>query len=193
VAVTIDDLPDFAEPVDVENFTKGQIERSDPRVLDAIKAVTSSIRKEAGWHIGPMVTGHTLTLDGPGGKKLNLPTLKLVTLTSITQLGVVLPLDDDSHDWSELGLVEKRDGTCWTDRYRKIVAVMDHGFDDLSDLKFLTLSLVSRGLASPMGATREQAGNMSIQWSTPQAGVSGGLVPLNFELQIMNRYRLEVP
>lgn len=191
MAVTIDDLPDFAEPVDVENFTKGQIDSADPRVLDAIKAVTSSIRKEAGWHIGPMVTGHTLTLDGPGGRKLNLPTLKLVDLTSVTQLGTELALDDDSHDWSEIGLVEKRDGTCWTDRYRKIVVVMDHGFDDLADLKFLTLSLVSRGLASPMGATREQAGSMSIQWATPQAGVAGGLVPLQYENQIIARYRLE--
>lgn len=188
--VTIDDLPNFAEPADVEVFTKGQIEASDPRVSDALAAVTSSIRREAGWHVGPLVTGHTLKLDGPGGRKLNLPTLKLVNLVSVTELGVTLDLDGDSHDWSELGLVEKRDGTYWTDRYRKIVVVMDHGFDDLSDLKFLTLSLVSRGLASPLGATREQAGSMSIQWATPQSGVAGGLVPLNYEEQIMHRYRL---
>lgn len=190
--VAINDLPEFAQPIEVEHFTKGQIESSDPRVLDAIKAVTSSIRMEAGWHIGPVVEGHSVTLDGPGGKKLHLPTMKLVNLVSVHQLGVDLDLNGDSHDWSELGLVEKRDGTCWTDRYRKIVAVMDHGFADMADLKFLTLSLVGRGLASPMGATREQAGSMSIQWGTPQSGVAGGLVPLQYELQIMNRYKLVV-
>lgn len=188
--ITIDDLPNFAEPSDVEVFTKGQIEASDPRVPDALAAVTSSIRREAGWHIGPVVENHTLKLDGPGGRKLNLPTLKLVDLVSLTQLGVALDLDGDSHDWSELGLVEKRDGSCWTDRYRKIEVVMTHGFEDLADLKFLTLSLVSRGLSSPLGATREQAGSMAISWATPQQGVSGGLVPLNYEEQIMARYKL---
>lgn len=189
--VAIADIPDFAIPVDVENFTKGQIEQADPRVADAIKAVTSSIRKEAGWHIGPVVEAHSVTLDGPGGRVLHLPTLKLQNLVSVTQLGVALDLAGESHDWSEIGLVEKRDGTYWTDRYRKIVAVMDHGFEDISDLKFLTLSLVSRGLSSPLGATREQAGSMSIQWATPTAGVAGGLVPLPAEQRIMDRYRLE--
>lgn len=188
--VAIDALPDFATALEVENFTKGQLETTDERVSGAIKAVTSSIRGEAGWHVAPLVTDHRLVLDGPGGKRLNLPTLKLVDLKSVTELGVALDLTGDSVDWSELGLVEKRNGARWTDRYRKIVAVMDHGFSDLSDLKFLTLSLVSRGLSSPMGATREQAGSMSVQWSTPQSGVAGGLVPLQYELQIMNRYRL---
>jgi hypothetical protein len=188
--VAITALPDFAGATDLQNFTKGQIESSDPRVTDALKAVTSSIRKEAGWHIGPLVEAHSLTLDGPGGRKLHLPTLRLKNLISVTDVGVAVDLAGDSHDWSELGLVEKRDGTFWTDRYRKIVAVMDHGFEDISDLKFLTLSLVSRGLSSPLGATREQAGSMSIQWATAVPGVSGGLVPIPSEQRIMDRYRL---
>lgn len=188
--VAIADVPDFATAADVENFTKGQIEQSDPRVSDALKAVTSSIRKEAGWHIGPVVEAHSVTLDGPGGRILHLPTLKLLNLVSVTELGTAVDLAGDSHDWSELGLVEKRDGTYWTDRFRKIVAVMDHGYEDVADLKFLALSLVSRGLSSPLGATREQAGSMSIQWATPTPGVAGGLVPLPSELRIMDRYRL---
>lgn len=188
--VAIADVPDFATAADVENFTKGQIESTDPRVSDALKAVTSSIRKEAGWHIGPVVEAHSVTLDGPGGRILHLPTLKLLNLVSVTELGTAVDLAGDSHDWSELGLVEKRDGTYWTDRFRKIVAVMDHGYEDIADLKFLALSLVSRGLSSPLGATREQAGSMSIQWATPTPGVAGGLVPLPSELRIMDRYRL---
>jgi hypothetical protein len=188
--VLINELPDFATADEIEAFTKGQVDAADERVADAIKAVTLSIRREAGWHIGPVVTDHTLTLDGPGGRLLQLPTMKLVELKSVTQLGTALALDDDTHDWSELGLVEKRDGTFWTDRYRKIVVVMDHGYEDYSDLKFLALSLTARGLSSPFGATREQAGSMSIQWATPQSGVAGGIVPTSVELSIVNRYRL---
>lgn len=188
--VAITALPDFATPDELESFTKGQVDSLDPRVADAIKAVTLSIRREAGWHIGPEVEAHSLTLDGPGGKVLHLPTLKLLNLVSVTQLGTALDLTNDTHDWSELGLVEKRDGTTWTDRYRKIQVVMDHGFKDVSDLKFLTLSLASRGLSSPFGATREQAGSMSIQWATPQAGVAGGIVPTQVEMTIIDKYRL---
>lgn len=188
--VAIADIPDFATADEVEVFTKGQVDATDERVSDAIKAVTLSIRREAGWHIGPVVTDHSLTLDGPGGKKLSLPTGKLLDLKSLTQLGTALDLTGDTVDWSEIGLVELRDGTFWTDRYRKIVAVMDHGFADYSDLKFLTLTLVSRGLSSPFGATREQAGSMSIQWATPQSGVAGGIVPTSVEMSILNRYKL---
>jgi len=182
--------PDFATAAELESFTKGQILLDDPRVAPALTAVTSSIRKEAGWHIGPVVLGHSVTLDGPGGRLLHLPTLNLQELVSVTELGVAVDLVGVSHDWSGLGMVEKRDGTFWTDRFRKIVAVMDHGFEDISDLKFLTLSLAARGLSSPLGATREQAGSMSIQWGTPVPGVAGGLVPLPSEQRIMDRYRL---
>jgi hypothetical protein len=191
--VAIADIPDFATPEEVEAFTKGQVDSTDERVQDAIKAVTLSIRREAGWHIGPVVTDHTLTLDGPGGTKLNLPTGKLLELKSLTHLGTALDVDGEDLDWSELGLVELRNGTLWTNRYRKIVAVLDHGYDDYSDLKFLTLGLASRGLSSPFGATREQAGSMSIQWATPQSGVAGGIVPTSVELSIVNRYKLVVP
>lgn len=188
--VAINALPDFATAEELEAFTKGQVDAMDERVTSAIKAVTSSIRREAGWHIGPVVENHTLVLDGPGGKKLNLPTMKLLDLKSLTNQGKVLDLLGDAVDWSEIGLVELRDGTRWTDRYRKIQAVLDHGYEDYSDLKFLTLSLASRGLSSPFGATREQAGSMSIQWATPQAGVAGGIVPTSVELTIVNKYKL---
>ncbi|AZS07990.1 head-to-tail adaptor [Arthrobacter phage GreenHearts] len=190
VLVAIADIPDFATPEQLSAYTKGAILAGDPRAVDAIKAVTQSIRREAGWHIGPTVVGHSLTLDGPGGPTLALPTQKLQELHSVTELGVAL--DVDELDWSEIGLVQRPYCKSWTHRYRKIQVVMDHGFDELAELTFLTLSLVARGLASPMGATREQAGAMSINWGTVQQGVSGGLVPLEYEREIINSYKLVV-
>ncbi|ALY10736.1 head-to-tail adaptor [Arthrobacter phage Suppi] len=189
--VAIQDVPDFATPAELEEYTKGAILSNDPRALGAIAAVTQSIRREAGWHIGPAVVGHSVTLDGPGGPTLSLPTQKLTELVSVTELGV--SLDVDELDWSELGLVQRVNCGSWTRRYRKIVVVMDHGYDELAQIKFLTLSLVARGLASPMGATREQAGAMSINWATVQQGVSGGLVPLDYEREIINSYKLVAP
>lgn len=190
VLVAIADIPDFATPAQLEDFTKGAILSNDPRVADAIKAVTQSIRREAGWHIGPVVEGHSVTLDGPGGPTLPLPTQRLQELVSVTELGV--SLDVDALDWSEIGLVQRTDCRSWTNRYRKIVVVMDHGYDELAQLQFLTCSLVARGLASPMGATREQAGAMSINWGTVQQGVSGGMIPTDYEREVMNSYKLVV-
>ncbi|QDH48912.1 head-tail adaptor [Arthrobacter phage Gisselle] len=188
--VAIADITDFATPAQLEDFTKGAILSTDPRAADAIKAVTQSIRREAGWHIGPAVEGHSVTLDGPGGPTLVLPTQKLKELVSLTELGV--SLDVDALDWSEIGLVQRTDRCSWTNRYRKIVVVMDHGYDELAQLQFLTCSLVARGLASPMGATREQAGAMSINWGTVQQGVSGGMIPTEYEREVMNSYKLVV-
>ena len=49
-------------------------------------ATVAEVRAYCGWHIAPVVT-ETLTLDGPGGHLLVLPTLRLVDLLSVTNEG----------------------------------------------------------------------------------------------------------
>lgn len=182
-------LPDFASPADLQAFTKGKIQAADDRVSVALAAVSNSIRSRAEWHIWPRVTDHAVRLDGPGGTTLNLPTMKLNNLVSITEGDTPLTPLDDVVDWSEIGLVKRQDGGHWTDRYRRIQVVMDHGWEAAPELKQLALTLVARGLASPMGATREQAGSLSVNWAMAVQGVSGGLIPLSDELSVMERYR----
>lgn len=179
----------FATPADLESHTKGQILQSDPRALGALAAVSHSIRMECGWHIWPVKEAHEMTLDGPGGTKIYLPTQRLQEIVSVAEDGVSLDLD--TLDWSELGIVEKYGCGRWTRRYRKIVAVIKHGYDEVPDLKQVTLDLAARALASPMGATREQAGSLSVNWSMVQPGTAGGMVPLNAEKAVVARYRLE--
>lgn len=195
--VAIADIPDFATPEQLEAYTKGAVPATDTRASDAIKAVTSSIRRRAGWHIGPQVTAHSLTLDGPGGTTLFLPTQRLVRITSLVEdatVGVTPTVLDPlvDLDSSPLGMVQRLDGKLWTRRYGRIQAVIDHGFDDLHELQMITCALVARGLSSPMGATREQAGSMSISWSEGQRGLAGGIAPSNHEQQIIDSYRLVI-
>jgi hypothetical protein len=174
----------------VEAYTKGKIKADDLRVQDALAAVSRSIRRRAGWHITPVVTGHAMALDGPGGTVLSLPTLKLVALTSITDDETVLTPATDLRISPSTGLVKKRDGCNWTSHYGAIAVVMDHGEEDAPDLANLALKLVARGLASPMGATREQAGALSVNWSMTTQGVVGGIVPTADERTLMDSYVL---
>ena len=187
--VAIEDIPPLESPAQVEAYTKGKIKADDLRVADALAAVSRSIRRRAGWHITPVVTGHTLALDGPGGVVLSLPTLKLVALTSITDDETVL-LGTDLRVSLSTGLVKKRDGGTWSAEYGAIAVTMDHGEEDAPDLANLALKLVARGLASPMGATREQAGALSVNWSMTTQGVVGGIVPTADERSLMDSYVL---
>lgn len=188
--VAITDLPALASPAQLEAFTKGKIKAADARVPDALAAVSRSIRRRAGWHITPLVTAHTLVLDGPGGPVLSLPTLKLARLVSITDAGTVLDPVADVDVSRETGLVRKVSGGAWTARYGQIQVVMDHGEEDAPELAMLTLKLAARGLASPMGATREQAGALSVNWSMVTQGVAAGITPSADESAVMDSYVL---
>jgi hypothetical protein len=188
--VAIADLPPLASPAQLEAYTKGKLKAEDARVADALAAVSRSIRRRAGWHIFPLVTAHTLVLDGPGGAVLSLPTLKLVTLTSLTDDGTVIDPSAGVRVSRETGLVKKRDGGHWSPHYGAITVVMDHGEEEVPDLANLTLKLAARGLASPMGATREQAGALSVNWSMTTQGVTGGIVPTADERTLMDSYVL---
>ena len=61
----------------------------------------------------------------------------------------------------------------------------------MPDLAALITGVVLRGLSSPMGATREQAGQLSASWATVEAGISGGLMLSDKEAATVAMYRLE--
>lgn len=186
---TLEDLPPFATPAQVEAFTKGKIRAGDARVQDALAAVSADIRREAGWHIAPRVPGHVLTLDGPGGVLLAVPSMKIHAIVSIMNAGVPVDPVDGVDVSRETGLVELRDGTTWTRRYGQLVITLDHGWDRADELAAMTARLVARGLASPMGATREQAGALSVNWSLSGQGVAT-ILPSSEDRTAIGRYRL---
>lgn len=188
--VAITELPPLASPAQLEDFTKGKVKADDARVGNALAAVSRSIRRRAGWHIAPAVTAHTLVLDGPGGTVLSLPTLSLVTLTALTEAGTVIDPATGVYLSRATGLVKKRDGSSWTSNYGEIVVTMDHGEEEVPELADLALRLAARGLASPMGATREQAGALSVNWSMVTQGVAAGITPTADERSLMDSYRL---
>lgn len=180
-------------PAQVAQYTQGKVSASDPRLPGLIDGATAAVRRYCGWHIAPVMT-ETITLDGPGGHVLTLPTLHLTALPSVIENGVTLTeytsaSPDGTFEWSPLGTVRRTCGR-WTDRYRSIAVTMTHGYEDAPDVAQIIMQVVTAALSSPMGATREQAGALSVSWATTAPGVSGGLSLLQRDLDVLNLYRL---
>ncbi|POH63953.1 hypothetical protein C3B59_10440 [Cryobacterium zongtaii] len=178
----------LASAADLATYSKGAISASDPRAGDALEGATTAIRNYCGWHVTPVETSE-LVLDGPGGRLLSLPTKNLHGIASLVEDDAAL-VDNVDFRWSADGSV-KRKHALWSDEFRIIEATISHGYAEAADLKRVVLSVVARELSSPTGATREQAGAVSISWALSAPGVSGGIALLQNERSILDFYRIE--
>lgn len=180
----------LATPDELADFTKGAIVADDPRLDSVLNGVSSAVRRYCGWHITPVVT-ESVTLDGPGGWLLSLPSLNVTGITSVTHGGESLTADDD-YRWSADGSVKSKSGR-WSDEFRDISVTFTHGYAeaDVEDVKQVVLSVAARLLSSPTGAVREQAGSVSIAWALTAPGVSGGIALLGHEREVLDHYRIE--
>lgn len=177
----------FVTAQQVVDYSKGKIQANDARLSDAITGASAAVRRYCGWHVWPQLTEVSLTLDGPGGRVLELPSMQVQDVRSITQHDVLL--DPSMYDWSELGEVELCWGH-WSHRYRSIVAVIDHGYDEVPDLCRVVLAMITRELSSPSGATREQAGQVAVSWAITSPGVSGGIAVMQPEYAVLDAFRI---
>lgn len=179
-------LRPFASPAELQAYTKGKIKAAEPRVAPMLDAISSEIRREAGWHIWPLIT-EDLVLDGSGGRVQPVPSMRVERIISASSAGVTIP--PEALDFSALGLLEIQGGSLWTRRYRQVLITLQHGYPAIpGELRALCLSLAARALASPLGATREQAGSLSVNWAA-SAGVSGSIIPSSDERATIARYK----
>lgn len=119
-----------------------------PNVELAVDAAVDGLRDRAGWHVFPQVS-ENLTLDGEGGPILVLPTLHVVSVDAVRELGVEIPAAD--YEWSRNGEIERLAGGCWIKRYRAYQVALTHGFDRPPALMKALASAVATAAANPMG------------------------------------------
>lgn len=174
----------FATVAELAEYSQGKLSAGDPRLGDVLAGASHAIRRYCGWHVAPEMV-EEFVLDGPGGRILALPTLRLVEVTAATDSGRAL--DVGALEWSHDGTVRGY----WHDRFRGVKITARHGFESAPEIKQMVLAACSRALSSPSGATREQAGALSVSWATVAPGVSGGLALLAHELALLETYRLE--
>lgn len=170
--------------VAVESYTRGRLDRDDDETQRQLDAALAAARRYCGWHVTPVVTNQTLTLDGPGDRILVLPTLQLGSVTGISEEGITLNLADVQV--SARGLVLKTDGTYWTDKLGGISVVFTHGYSAAPDFESVILSAIDRGGFSTSVTPRVIG---PFQYSEPSA--STGATFTDAERAVLDFYRLE--
>jgi hypothetical protein len=176
----------FATPEELSAYTSGLISSSDPRAQDILDGATQAIQNYCGWSIAP-AEDIEVYLDG-GTEELYLPTLKLNSIDSITVAGEAVT----EFEWSRrTGNVRRTSRVDFPDVYGDIVVAFNSGYAEVpADLKQIVLQVAAMALSSPTGATREQAGQVSMQWATTAPGVSGGLTLLERDYATLAKYVL---
>jgi hypothetical protein len=184
-------LPPLVTPAEFSAWTGGKIPEADPRLEPLLLGASAGVRRWCGWHIAPVLE-ETLTGDGPAGRLLLLPTGRLLAVLEASDAGTVL--DVSGVDFSRSGMVElpRTSGTWWSGRLGAVSVRVRHGYDlaDVPDVAQIVKQLTANALASPMGATREQAGTVSVAWATTAPGVSGGLSLLQRDMDILAAFKI---
>lgn len=162
---------------DVELFTRGRLKATDPETVRKLHRAYANVRKYCGWHVSPSKT-ETVTLDGPCHVLLGLPTLKLVTLTSVVEDGVTLNVADLTPSASGRLLVKRMAPYRWSSRFRSIVVTMTHGFDDAPDfnqavLEAIDTAALKMGTGGSGGLKRYKVDDVEREWQTVSSSNDG--------------------
>lgn len=157
---------------DLSTFTGGRLASGDASTATVLAAALVAARRYCGWSVSP-VASVTVTVDGPGGRVLALPTRNLTTLTSVSEDGVALDVSQLSVSRVK-GTVTKRFG-CWTSNAGGITVAMSHGYTeaDAADWRRAVLRLADA--MSTEGAAvqrdtpdlvRKKIDDVEYQWGT---------------------------
>lgn len=174
-------------PADVESYTRGRLSATDPATAKLLAAGLSVVRQFCGWHVTPPRTDVDVELDGPGGRLLALPTLKLIELTALTEDGKALDIADLYV--SQRGLVRKKSDGCWSPHYGAIKVSMQHGLASAGDFNAAVLSVVDRMSMASTGGQPIAVG--PFKWAEDKAVARSAFTAV--ELSILEQYRLERP
>lgn len=158
-----DDTLHVAAPADVD-------QASWDAALGAARAV-------CGWHIAPVVT-EDLLLDGSGGPLLRLPTIRVVSVDSVTVDG-----QEVDYEWSTKGTLRRRGGL-WPDSYRSVAVRLRHGFSELPpEVRAVLVEAAQRGVG---GSLYAQVGQVRYGGTT----INGSASFMLDQMAVLDRYRL---
>jgi hypothetical protein len=150
-------------PADVAQYTSGRLSPDDPNTAQMLAAALAAARRSVGWFVSPVALGDVITLDNPhatgsywwsggygGGRKLRLPTQKIVNLTSVVDNGNTLdltPMTGDVFTSAQVPWLLTRRHGCWSSLPgAQTVITLDHGFteDEAVDWRQAILGLVDQ-------------------------------------------------
>lgn len=157
---------------DVATFTNDRLADTE-EVQRLLAAALTVARREVGWHVSP-VRQDTLTVDGMGGRKLYLPTGKVVELRAVANDGATVDLSKVAVSADVAGLVVLKSGR-WTCEFSGITVELEHGYteDEAADWRQAILTMVDQMSLVPITESgrsgselvRKRVDDVEYQWA----------------------------
>ncbi len=157
---------------DVEAFTRGRLSASDPVVQDILDAALARARNYVQWPVSPVIDSDVVTLDGPGGRELILPTRKIGSVASIVENGTTVDPSTYVVSSNLQRMIYRKNG-CWTSEYAGITVTYTHGYTEAeaADWRRAILQMVDRmarsqqsGARSDDDLKRKQVDDVEYEW-----------------------------
>lgn len=164
---------------------------SEEAAQAALDAVLVAARHYCGWHVSPVIEDAELILDGPGISVLDLPTKRLTALTEVVEVST--ELDVAKLDWSENGAVRKQSGSAWSNRYRSIEVVIDHGYTEAeaADWRKAIIDMVNivsySASTSSDGLKRKKVDDVEYEWFDFASAAGDAVYSVS---AVLDRYQL---
>lgn len=148
----------------------------DPETQRALDAALARVRRFCGWHVSPVME-QTFSVRGGGWNYIVIPTLKVASITSITENGQTVDLDDVEQYSGEPGVIYKKNCGRWCGR---VEITVDHGFTaaEAEDFRGEVLALidrneVNRGTGGSGPVTEYEVDDIHLRWSASQERLMG--------------------
>lgn len=152
----------------------------DPAELAKAEA---AVRAYCGWHIAPVVT-EALALDGNGGTRIVLPSLRVVSVDAVVVDGVTVT----DPEWSASGVLHGR----FSERPRSVEVVLTHGYETLPvELASVLLDMASGDTSGEAPIASKKLGDFQVNYATGADSLSGASVAASART-VLDRYRLPV-
>lgn len=158
------------------------------------------VRAYCGWHVWPG-RQETLQLDGPGGHALMLPSLHVVSIDQLTELGTDL-VDGTDFTWSVSGFLHRIGQSWswdygyggswgwWTCQLRGITVQLTHGYDEMPpELGPIIEAAGQRISENPTGLEQQTVGPFTEKYGAMGSGSVAGVLSSG-DLAILSGYRL---
>lgn len=180
---------------DVEAFTNGRLtdDGGTGEVTRMLKAALTVARRYTGWVVSPVEEAAVFILDGPGGRKLHLPTGKILSVNTIEEDGDVTDSSVYAVSANVPGLVVRKTGR-WTRELAGITATVDHGYteEEAADWRQAILTMVDQmsRVSTVQGVgplIRKKIDDVEYQWSDTAAAAEEALFSV---CNVLDFYRL---
>lgn len=185
----------------LSDYTQGRL-AADDQTTTILNAAAAAARRWCGWHVTPVVSNQVVTLDGPGGPYLHLPTMNITAMGSVVEDGTTLDLtklaisprgviakktyQQPLAPLSQSAFSSPRPWNYWTDTLAGIVVTFSHGYASADDFETAVLSIADR--MSQAGGSGMPTAVGPFRWA---GETRPGELFTNSEVAILEQYRLE--